>query len=329
MNNPLISVIIPAYNADKLITKTLDSILAQTYRPLEIIVVDDGSTDETAEIVKNYENNKLVNKVDTNHKITQINGAGIDLVYIRQENRGPSKARNTGIKAAKGEYIAFLDADDYWTRDKLEKQIGLFKKELNLDIIFTDTKITRRENHEIEEFFVFKKKGLDKNFFGHEFMVLRPFEKLVGTNFMHTSSVITKKACFRDAIFFNEKRHYAEDWELWLKMSLYFTFGYVNDVCVHKIERGDGLSSNKLDMYLSTMDIIESFIENNKIEIDKLNLKDNFLSQYLKEQYKWMGYYLMQNKNNKMARIYYRKSLKKSFDLKTIFYYLLSFLKII
>ena len=329
MNNPLISVIIPAYNADKLITKTLDSILAQTYRPLEIIVVDDGSTDETAKVVKNYENNKLVNKVDTNHKITQINRAGIGLVYIRQENRGPSKARNTGIKAAKGEYIAFLDADDCWSHDKLEKQIGLFKKEPNLDIIFTDTKITRRENHEIEEFFVFKKKGLDKNFFGHEFMVLRPFEKLIGTNFMHTSSVITKKACFRDAIFFNEKRHYAEDWELWLKMSLYFIFGYVNDVCVHKIERGDGLSSNKLDMYLSTMDIMESFIENNKIEIDKLNLKDNFLSQYLKEQYKWMGYYLMQNKNNKMARIYYRKSFKKSFDLKTIFYYFLSFLKII
>ena len=158
-------------------------------------------------------------------------------------------------------------------------------------------------------------------------MVLKPFEKLVGTNFMHTSSVITKKACFMQDFFFNEKRHYAEDWELWLKMSLYFTFGYVNDVCVHKIERGDGLSSNKLDMYLSTMDIMESFIENNKIEIDKLNLKDNFLSQYLKDQYKWMGYYLMQIKNNKMARIYYRKSLKKSFDLKTIFYYFRSYLK--
>ncbi len=315
MNNPLISVIIPAYNADKLITKTLDSILAQTYRPIEIIVIDDGSTDETVKIVKNYQTS-FTCKFSETSKTNETN-----LIYIYQQNSGPSKARNTGINAAKGEYIAFLDADDYWTQDKLEKQIELFKKEPNLDVIFTDTKITRIENHEIEEFFVFKKKGLDKDFFGHEFMVLRPFEKLVGTNFMHTSSVITKKACFRQDFFFNEKRHYAEDWELWLKMSLYFTFGYVNDVCVHKIERGDGLSSNKLDMYLSTMDIMESFIENNKIEIDKLNLKDNFLSQYLKDQYKWMGYYLMQIKNNKMARIYYRKSLKKSFDLKTIFYY--------
>ena len=321
MNNPLISVIIPAYNADKLITKTLDSILAQTYRPIEIIVIDDGSTDETVKIVKNYQTS-FTCKFSEASKTNETN-----LIYIYQQNSGPSKARNTGINAAKGEYIAFLDADDYWTQDKLEKQIELFKKELNLDIVFTDTKITRIENHEIEEFFVFKKKGLDKDFFGHEFMVLRPFEKLVGTNFMHTSSVITKKACFRQDFFFNEKRHYAEDWELWLKMSLYFTFGYVNDVCVHKIERGDGLSSNKLDMYLSTMDIMESFIENNKIEIDKLNLKDNFLSQHLKDQYKWMGYYLMQIKNNKMARIYYRKSLKKAFDLKTIFYYFRSYLK--
>lgn len=321
--NPLVSVIIPAYNAEKFIADALESVFAQTYRPLEIIVIDDGSTDETVKIVKNYQTS-FTGKFSETSKTNETN-----LIYIYQQNSGPSKARNTGINAAKGEYIAFLDADDIWTKDKLEKQIHLFNKDQTIDIVFSNVKKTKVKNGKTETFVMFNRHNLDKTFFGHEYLVLNPVEKLLKINFMLTPSVIIKKTCFKEGFFFNEKRHYVEDWELWLKMSLYFTFGYVNDVCVHKIERGDGLSSNKLDMYLSTMDIMESFIENNKIEIDKLNLKDNFLSQYLKDQYKWMGYYLMQNKNNKLARVYYKKSLKEAFDLKTTFYYFLSFLKII
>ena len=308
MSNPLVSAIIPAYNSEKYITETLDSVFAQTYRPVEIIIIDDGSTDRTAEIVKNY-------------RATEDNET--KLIYIYQQNSGPSKARNTGIQSATGKYIAFLDADDLWTDDKLLKQMQLFKKAPDIDVVFTDVKITRVR----DKFIVFQRNELNRTFFGHESKVVELFEKLLRFNFIHTSSVVAKRACFRNNIFFNEGRRYVEDWELWLKMSLYFDFGYINDVCVHKKERGDGLSSNKLDMYLATMDIMESFIENNKIEIDKLNLKDNFLSNYLKDQYKWMGYYLMQIKNNKMARIYYRKSLKKAFDLKTIFYYFRSYLK--
>ena len=103
----MISVVIPAYNAGRFIRRTIDSVLAQTYTDYEIIVVDDGSTDNTAEIVKSY---------------------GSKVRYIYQQNAGDGAARNTGIYAAKGEWIAFLDHDDEWLPEKLRLQMELLKR---------------------------------------------------------------------------------------------------------------------------------------------------------------------------------------------------------
>jgi len=103
----MISVVIPAFNAGRFIKRTIDSILAQTYRDYEIIVVDDGSADNTAEVVKSY---------------------GPKVRYIYQENAGDGPARNTGIRAAKGEWIAFLDHDDEWLPEKLELQMELVSR---------------------------------------------------------------------------------------------------------------------------------------------------------------------------------------------------------
>ncbi len=103
----MISVVIPAYNAGRFIRRTIDSVLAQTYTDYEIIVIDDGSTDDTAEIVKSY---------------------GSKVRYIYQKNAGDGPARNTGIYAAKGEWIAFLDHDDEWLPEKLRLQMELLKR---------------------------------------------------------------------------------------------------------------------------------------------------------------------------------------------------------
>ena len=315
MPNSLVSVIIPVYNAEKFIIETLDSVFAQTYRPIEIIVVDDGSTDKTAKILKGCQTDKI------------NESSGINLTCMYQQNSGPSKARNTGIKTAKGEYIAFLDADDLWTKNKIEKQIELFRENPEIDIVFTDVKITRLKEGKIQQFIMFQEQKLDREFFGHDFIVMRPFEKLLKINFMLTPSVVVRKSCFKGSIFFNEKRRYTEDWELWLKMSLYFDVGYVNEVCVYVKDEGDGLSSNRLEMCLSSMDIMESFIKEN--ETIRLLLKNGPMSKLLKDKYKWTGYYLMANKHYKLARDFYKKSLRETFDLKTIFYYFRTFLKII
>ena len=102
MNTPLVSVIIPVYNGERFLSAALDSVFAQDYRPMEVIVVDDGSTDHTAEIVSNY---------------TEVR-------YLHQANQGPGAARNTGIAVAHGEFVAFLDADDIWLPKKLNTQMG-------------------------------------------------------------------------------------------------------------------------------------------------------------------------------------------------------------
>jgi glycosyltransferase involved in cell wall biosynthesis len=112
--NKLISVIIAVYNCESYLSAAIDSILEQDYQSLEIIVVDDGSTDNTNNIIKNYPS----------------------LRYIFQEHTGPATAKNTGIKAARGDYLAFLDADDLWLPNKLTSQMAEFRKNPDLDMVF-------------------------------------------------------------------------------------------------------------------------------------------------------------------------------------------------
>ena len=116
---PLVSVVIPAYNCERYLGRAIRSVLAQTYPRIECIVVDDGSTDGTAEVIDRF---------------------GSAVRAIRQENGGAAAARNAGIRTATGRYIAFLDADDYWLRNKLELQIHILEK--NPDLVLISTGLT-------------------------------------------------------------------------------------------------------------------------------------------------------------------------------------------
>jgi len=116
MQKSLVTGIVPVFNGERYLGETLDSMLAQTYSPIEIIVVDDGSTDGTPDIVKSY---------------------GDRVRYLRQDNSGPAVARNQGINAAQGEFIAFLDADDLWHHEKLERQVARFEERPELDLCIT------------------------------------------------------------------------------------------------------------------------------------------------------------------------------------------------
>ena len=113
----MVSVIIPTYNRGYIIGKTIDSVLAQTYRPIELIIVDDGSSDETQDVVRSY---------------------GSAVQYIYQKNAGLAAARNTGLSAARGEFIAFQDSDDIWLPWKLEAQMYIMRKHTELAFVWTD-----------------------------------------------------------------------------------------------------------------------------------------------------------------------------------------------
>jgi glycosyltransferase involved in cell wall biosynthesis len=114
--SPVVSVIVPVFNGERFLAQAIDSVLAQRYEPLDLIVVDDGSTDATPAIA---------------------NRAGVQLRYLRQANAGPAAARNTGIAAARGELLAFLDCDDLWLPGKLARQVERFIARPELEFCVT------------------------------------------------------------------------------------------------------------------------------------------------------------------------------------------------
>jgi glycosyltransferase involved in cell wall biosynthesis len=133
MNAPLISCIVPVFNGERFLRESLDSILAQSCRPLEIIVADDGSTDSTAGAVAIY---------------------GEQVSYLRQANQGPAAARNFGLGAAQGEFVAFLDQDDLWHPEKLTRQLARFEARPELDVSVTHVRLFWDDDlqHEEEKF---------------------------------------------------------------------------------------------------------------------------------------------------------------------------------
>ena len=116
MNKSLISCIVPVFNGENYLAEALESILAQTYRPIEVIVVDDGSTDGTAGLAARY---------------------GDRIRYVRQNNGGAPTARNLGLSVAVGEFVAFLDSDDLWHPEKLQRQMACFEARADLDLCVT------------------------------------------------------------------------------------------------------------------------------------------------------------------------------------------------
>lgn len=123
--SPLTSIIIPVYNAENYIQETIQSVLNQTYRPVEIIVVDDGSTDQSAENIRQFQQSEVK--------------------YHFQSNLGAASARNRGIELAQGEFLGFLDADDLWLPKKLELQMRSFQKHPELDMVFGHIKQFRSQ----------------------------------------------------------------------------------------------------------------------------------------------------------------------------------------
>jgi glycosyltransferase involved in cell wall biosynthesis len=204
---PRVSVIIPAFNASRFISQAIESVLDQTFTDRELIVVDDGSTDDTASLAMKY---------------------GEKLRYIYQKNQGLSSARNTGIVKAEGEYIGFLDADDYWDREKLRHQVALLDSLPDTGVVYTALKVVDKDNHEIEE------RGCLVR--GRIFFSLLTENCVVGS----CSSALIRRECFEKAGTFDEMLSASEDWDLWLRIAPYYLFDFVDlPLTFYRIHEGN------------------------------------------------------------------------------------------
>ena len=193
LSTPHVSVILPTYNRAHLVERALASVLNQGYRDFELLVVDDGSRDDTANVVQNMSDPRIR--------------------YIRHEtNRGVSAARNTGIKAAQGYYIGFQDSDDYWLPTKLEEQVTLLHKFPEVGVVYTSLvkKCGDREVIVPE-----RNASIKSGSITNELL----FRNLVGT-----PTALVKRALFGEYGGFDETMSCYEDWELWLRLSKHTTF---------------------------------------------------------------------------------------------------------
>lgn len=218
MNN-LISIIIPAYNAEKYIKETIDSALEQTHKNIEIIIVNDGSTDNTENIIKSYTDDRIK--------------------YFKQKNSGLAGiARNTGIRQANGDYIAFLDADDIWVKDKLKKQIKILDNTTAL--VYSDGEISGATHKNGKKFSDFSK-----------FYRGRVFHNLIKNNFIPTSSVVVKRKALGDVGIFSEdkKLRVGEDYDLWLRISKKYKINYCDEILFKYRITGEGETANKKEAY--------------------------------------------------------------------------------
>ncbi len=242
-----ISVIIPAYNAASTLIEALESVRMQTSQvAFEIIIVNDGSTDETEQMVKKY---------CTEHP-------GLNIIYLPQENKGVSAARNLGIKKATGDYIALLDADDIWLPKKTEKQL-LFLENPDLNIEFL---ATRRNGKKL----LFPYSSNDK-------LVEVTFRKLLFRNEITSPSVVFRKSIINKIGGFDEKMKYAEDINFYLRISQYFPMYILNESLViaggGKRSFGtSGLSQNLKSMHKGFIRNLEIMHEQNRISKSTFHL---------------------------------------------------------
>lgn len=229
-NNPLVSVIIPSYNRSDLLKRAISSVLVQNYWSFELIVVDDGSTDDTARTVLSFQPH---------------------VKYVKQENKGVSAARNKGAAKAKGAYLAFLDSDDEWLPEKLKTQMNYMVK--------SGCKISQTEETWIRNGKLFNKRLHHAKPEGDIFI------PSLSQCLVTPSSVVIERSLFEKYGGYNELLPACEDYDLWLRMGVNENFGLIRENLIKKYGgHTDQLSAMPvLDKYrvISIYNLLKSGVE--------------------------------------------------------------------
>jgi glycosyltransferase involved in cell wall biosynthesis len=287
----MISVIIPTYNSDKFISEAISSVLRQTYTDYEIIVVDDGSTDSTKEIIEN--------------NFPEVS-------YFYTTNQGVSRARNYGIQRARGEFIAFLDADDLWLPEKLEKQIGVFNADQELMLVFTEHRFF--DANGIREATFSKKERLMKG-------------DVVKNIFLHSHvalpTVMVRKNIFQEIGYFEEDLNVAEDDNLWIRIALKFRIHLLDEVLVHCRMTENSLSrttTNVVTGVLKNVELIEKKYPDLRKRLGRVNIHRK--KSYIYSDY---GYFYFSSGDYEMSRRYYLKSITYYPNISSLIYLFISF----
>lgn len=297
---PKVSIIVPCYNVQNYVESCLYSIIGQSFIDYEIIIVDDGSTDNTSKIIYSF-----IKKYQDK----------INIKYIYQNNKGASAARNRGIIESSSEYIALIDSDDRWRKDSLEKKMELFKNR-NISCVYSDVLMIHSPEKQISLKNTYKKliKG-------------NIYPEILEHNYININ-VIIKKTVLDECGLFDESLKTCEDYDLWIRIaSKGYLFDFVDDPLTYVTIRKDSLSKDILQMYSDMLIIFNKILKASAMEsldykialdrkkyFEKLYYEELFVNLVLKRNYEDAKSAL------KTSKIYYNSFMKYYFK-----YYLFSF----
>jgi len=294
MKNPVVSVVMTTYNRVNYISSAIESVLNQTFDDLELIIIDDGSTDNTLEKINSFNDQRIK--------------------YYYQNNAGQNPARNAGIILSTGQYIAMIDSDDVWDKNKLKKQVDILDKHPDIGLVYCGTVFIDENNKTI-----YKKPLTD-----HKGQVLN---KLLMTNFLYNGSCpLFRKSCIEKTGLFDTAFKRMTDWEFYLRFAIYYKFWGIKEHLLKYRIHNDTMSNDFRNYESWGIKIL-----------DKIFSHTDFPADYMKSQnrayamrYRYMGIRCFEKRIMNEAREYFNKSF--TIDIKTLFtsdvpfYYLLSYL---
>lgn len=273
-----VSVVITCYNYGKYLKGCLESVLSQTFTDLEIIVVNDGSTDNTDEVMEKFKTNNNIR-------------------YVKQPNSGQANAKNTGIKNASGNFIAFLDADDAWEEDKLTKQMPLFSNDA-VGVVYSHARYIDEQGQPLDfklsGKYLLPRSGIVTNY-------------LLFDNFVPFSSSIVRRVCLERCGTFDESYKMGIDWDLWLRISIAYEFDFVDEpLLIYRLGHVGQMSKNTQVRQQCTDRIMNNFVLINQGLVSNIIVRKAYAFTYCNrgEYYRII--------NPKESNRYYLKAIKNN-----------------
>ncbi|TAW14809.1 glycosyltransferase family 2 protein [Rhizobium ruizarguesonis] len=253
--DPAITIIIPTFNRSALIGEAIDSVLQQTFGDFELIVVDDGSTDNTRDIVTGFTDSRLV--------------------FVQQENAGRSAARNRAIAMARGKYIAFLDSDDAYLRDKLERQVRFMEENPRIGMIYTSAKCIDAEGN------ILKNHTYVASVSGHIYRQIAFFRPVTIT----LPTVMLRREVLDTIGGFDEKMERFEDTDLWRRISKRYEVGAItHPTCLLRTHNDNTLRTQSP---VKIAEAIEYYVE--KVFREDADVDSGFLREGASRLYEYYG----------------------------------------
>jgi GT2 family glycosyltransferase len=314
---PLVSVVVPTYNRAHLIRRTVESVLAQGYAPLEIVIVDDGSTDDTRAVLE------------------RAYGGDERVRYVYQENRGPAGARNRGFREARGEYVALLDSDDAWHPWKLSLQVRCMELHPELGMTWTDMEMIDPQGNVVDRAYLRRMYHAyqlfsDDELFSRSFPLrevapdLAPmagearlrtgdiFSKMIMGNLVHTSTTLLRRSRLEQVGGFDESlRHSGEDYDFHLRTCREGPVGLL-DLPAIRYQQGmaDRLTAPRFRVHMAenVLKTIEPVLRRDAARID---LPERMIRWTLAKAHAWVAYERLELGELATARRHYRESLRR------------------